>query len=326
VIGIRRAALVVTGLVALGLVFAGSAGAEEVVLRDGEGRAIRFDVRAAGVDAGWYAGLLRRAAHADEIEDVTIRIVDWPELRDTCGRGAAGCYRRSDGRGLVVVPAGKTRDVAATLVHEYGHHVDGESQHGGVREPNGTRHWWRVRGLARLVELRSVARSYRLGWDRSIAEIFAEDYAYLNLRDEYRIGWLQPPDATTRQAIRADLGLAAAPTAGDRAPTLRPVVISRSGLLEPAGRESVRFGLLGPGRRVAFTASVGAGAGAGPLARLAIVCDGSTIRSRMIGGGALAASIVLPRFGPASRCEAVLTNTGRAARAYRFRVQLSVPR
>ena len=51
-----------------------------------------------------------------------------------------------------VVPAGSTRGIAHTLVHEYGHHVDAFNRHGGLEEPNGTRNWWRVRGLARLVE------------------------------------------------------------------------------------------------------------------------------------------------------------------------------
>ena len=43
-------------------VLAGPAAARDVVLRDGEGRTIRFDVRA-DADVEWYAGLLRRAAH-----------------------------------------------------------------------------------------------------------------------------------------------------------------------------------------------------------------------------------------------------------------------
>ena len=87
---------------------AGPASAREVVLRDDEGRSMRFDVRA-DVDLAWYAGLLRRAAHANEIERVTIRIVDWDELGERCGRGAAGCYgRRKGNRGVMVVPAGRS--------------------------------------------------------------------------------------------------------------------------------------------------------------------------------------------------------------------------
>jgi hypothetical protein len=74
----RTLVVSVLALVAVALL-AGPAAAREVVLRDGQGRAIHFDVRA-DVNVAWYAGLLRRAAHADEIERVTIRIVDWGEL------------------------------------------------------------------------------------------------------------------------------------------------------------------------------------------------------------------------------------------------------
>ena len=77
----RFAVAVLVSLAALAL--AGVASAREVVLRDAKGRTIRFDVRA-DADVGWYAGLLRRAAHADEIERVTVRIVDWDEIRTRC--------------------------------------------------------------------------------------------------------------------------------------------------------------------------------------------------------------------------------------------------
>jgi hypothetical protein len=318
-----RSALVVLTSLALSLAVAASASAEEVTARDDQGRTIRFDVRASGVDVEWHADLLRDAIHADEIEDVTIRVVEWSELRETCGRGASGCYRRRGGGGLVVVPAGESSDTAHTLVHEYGHHVDAESSHGRLREPNGTSHWWRVRGLARLVELESVARSYRLGWDRSIAEIFAEDYAYVNLRGEHRIRWLEPPTQIVLRAIRADLGLGSAPAGGAQVPALRPVTLRRSGTLEPSERASVDFGLLGPDRRVTFSATLPGPVRTGDGARLAIVCDGATVRTRTIGDGRRAATIDLPRFGPA-QCDAVLTNTGLSAQRFQFQVRLSV--
>ena len=85
----------------LSLVFAGQAGAAEVVLPDNEGRSIRFDVHVEGVDAEWYAALLRAAPHRDEISTVRVDIVSWDELRATCGSDAAGCYARN----VMVVPA-----------------------------------------------------------------------------------------------------------------------------------------------------------------------------------------------------------------------------
>src|SRR6187402_1952301 len=105
--GMARTLVVSVLAVLAAAVLAGPATAREVVLRDGEGRTIRFDVRA-DVDVTWYAGLLRRAAHADEIERITIRVVDWEELAERCGGRAAGCYGRREGnRGVMVVPAGR---------------------------------------------------------------------------------------------------------------------------------------------------------------------------------------------------------------------------
>lgn len=293
-----------------------------MLLRDGQGRTIRFDVRADRVDPRWHARALRASPHGDEIEDVTVRVVDWDGLRRTCGPGAAGCYRRSGGRGLLVVPAGESAATRRTLVHEYDHHVDATQPHGGIREQNGTRHWWRVRGLERLVELGSVARSYRKGWSRSIAEIFAEDYAYLTLGGAYRIPWLGPPGAAVRRAIRADLGLGPAPGAVAAPPVLKPLVITRSGTLPPRADESVPFGLLGPGRTVVFTASLAGPRRAGSRALLTVEC-GSTVRRRTIGQALRAATIRLPSVGPAS-CTAALANAGATAERFRLTVRLSV--
>lgn len=322
-IGFRVVIAVLTALAALA--FAGAAAAQEVVARDGAGRAIHFDVRAAGVDVGWYTRLLRNADHADEIENVTIRIVDWDELRSTCGRGAAGCFEREGGRGLVVVPAGESREAAHTLVHEYGHHIDASHQHRGLREPNGTRHWWRVRGLARLVEHQSVRRSYREGWSRSIAEIFAEDYAFMNVGGPYKIGWLDPPNRVTRQAIRADLGLAPAPPAGAKQNSgLKPVLIDRTEILAPGERTSSTFGLLGPDRHVTLSAALVGGAGDGTFARLALVCDGRTLQTRIFMAPTRSAKIDFPALGPADACYATLTNSGDNTERFRFTVRLAV--
>jgi hypothetical protein len=319
-IGLRLAITALAWLVALAV--AVPATAAEIVHRDREGRAIHLDVRA-NVDAGWYSDHLRDAAHADEISSVTIRIVDWDELRSTCGRAASGCYSRRSGRELLVVPAGNSHGVAHTLLHEYGHHVDASRRHGGLREPNGTPLWWRARSMAELVELEAVARSYRLGWDRSIAEIFAEDFAYLNVGGPYRIDWLRPPSSTVRAAIRADLGLGAAPPIAQQPPALRPVVISRSGTLAPSTSESVPFGLLGPNRRVTFTASL-SGPGSGRRARLVIECDGD-VHTRTLGAGLRTATIDLPSIGPA-RCRANLANVGTSNEQYRFTLRLSIRR
>jgi hypothetical protein len=307
------------------LVFAGHAAAREVVLRDNEGRTIRFDVRA-DADVEWYAGLLRRAAHGDEIERVTITIVEWRDMRRWCSQIAAGCYsRRSGNRGLMVVPAGRGSDIAHTVVHEYGHHVDASRRHSGLDEPNGTPLWWKARGMAQLVESRSVRDRYQVGWDRAISEVFAEDYAYTNLRRSFKIDWLERPSRVVQQAILADLGLAKPPIIGTTKPALRPVVIVRQGTLEPNGRVAIDFGLLGPKRRVQLDGVLtGAGATQG---RVAVSC-GSTFRARAL-AAAGSTSLVLPSIGPAEgeasmQCEASIVNTGPSAGRFRFTVRLAL--
>ena len=318
-----RTVLVAVLALLLGAVVAAPASAREVVLRDDEGRAMRFDVRAEA-DVDWYAGLLRRAAHGNEIERVTIRIVDWRELAGQCStEAAAGCYSRRDGnRGLMVVPAGRSSSIAHTVVHEYGHHVDASRRHGGLDEPNGTPLWWKARGMDELVAVRSVRDRYQVGWDRAISEVFAEDYAYTNLHRGFKIGWLEPPSRVVQQAILADLGLAAPPAITDTRPAIKPVVITREGTLAPNGRITVDFGLLGPNRQVRLQGVlVGAGATRG---RVEVVCD-ATERRRMLTEATPTAAVVLTGVGPAT-CAASITNSGTQPGRYRFVVRLGLQR
>jgi hypothetical protein len=315
---VRRLLLLLALLASL--VLAGEAGAAEVVLSDNEGRSIRFDVRVEGVDAEWYAALLRAAPHRDEISTVRVDIVSWDELHQTCGRDAAGCYARN----VMVVPAEQTPDNAHTVVHEYGHHLDRSTPVDGVREPNGTPVWWRARGMERLVRVNSVATSYVLGWDRSIPEIFAEDYAQLALADgNYSIGWLPSPDATVLAAIKFDLGLGPEPEIAPL-PALKPVSISRHGTLAPKLGVGIPFSLLGTGRRVTATAVVAGAKEKLPRARLEIRCDGSRIALRTIGPGKTTVSIDRSNLGPAD-CKATLTSTSKSKRTYTLVVRLSIP-
>jgi hypothetical protein len=304
----------------LSLVLAGEAGAAEIVLPDNEGRSIRFDVHVEGVDAEWYAALLRAAPHRDEISTVRVDIVSWDELHETCGREAAGCY----GRNVMVIPAEQSAENAHTVVHEYGHHLDRSTPVGDVREPNGTPVWWRARGMDRLVRISSVATSYVLGWDRSIAEIFAEDYAQLALGDGFfGIGWLPAPDATILAAIRFDLGLGPEPAIAPL-PALKPVSISRRGALAPKLGVGIPFTLLGPGRRVTATATFTGAKEKRARATLEIRCDGSRVALQTIGTGKTTISIDRTNLGPAD-CRATLKSTSTSKRTYSLVLRLSIP-
>lgn len=314
----RRALLLLSVLASLA--FAGQATAAEVLLQDDQGRPIRFDVRAEGVDAEWYAALLRAAPHGDEIATVRVDIVVRDELRSICGEAADGCYNRS----VMVVPAEQSDENAHTVVHEYGHHLDRSTPVAGVPEPNGTSEWWRARGMAELVRLGSVRRNYSSGWDRSIAEIFAEDYAQLALPgSRYAIRWLSPPDATVLAGLKADLGLGPPPAAVNP-PALKPVTIERHGSLAPKRRVAIEFGLLGAGRRVTATATFRGAAEKRLRARLEIRCDGVRVALRTITKGKTTVTIDRRDIGPAE-CTATLTSSSSSSRAYALRVVLSIP-
>lgn len=315
---VRRVLLLLSVLASLG--FAGEATAAEVLLQDNEGRTIRFDVRAEGFDAEWYAQYLRAAPHGDEIASLRIDVVTWDELRSICGDGAGGCYSRN----VMVIPAEQSAESAHTVVHEYGHHLDRATPVTGIAEPNGGTHWWRARGMGELVRLGSVARTYSLGWDRSIAEIFAEDYAQLALAgSRFGIRWLPAPDATVIQALKADLGLGP-PPAVVNPPVLKPVTLTKNGSLAPKRRTAIEFGLLGPGRRVTATATFRGATEKRTRAQLEIRCDGARVALRTITKGKTTVTIDRRNLGPAD-CTATLTSASATSRAYALRVVLSIP-
>lgn len=294
--------------------------AEVVTSQDLAGRTITFDVRAENVDVEWYAEQLRSAAHGEEIQRVRFVIVTDAELRDVCGAGAGGCYR-SSGEPTIVVPAGSSAEVRHTLIHEYGHHIDrNRGVAANTREPNGSASWWEARGIAQLLAEGKVSRTYLLGWERAIGEIFAEDYAQLHLETPFRIQWLDPPTSAVRAALAKDLEnvpavpLPAAPKA--------PVVVSRTGRLATATKADIPFELLGPDRRVTFTAAI---KGIGARAKMELRCSDGRTAARVLSGARRSATIDLRELGPA-RCTVSVRNTGKTGATYSARVRLSVER
>ena len=315
---VRRAtfALAVLGV----LVVVSDAAARIVVAKDHDGRPMRFDVRARGADVWWYASLLRNAAHGNEISRVTVRIVPRAQVARTCSYGhALGCYASGRERGLIVVPAGRDGATAHTVLHEYAHHLDRWRGVRGVPEPNGTANWWQARGMARHVRASRVARDYSRGWDRSIAEVFAEDYASLHLELSYRIGWLLRPDEAIRAALRRDV--AGVPAASGAPP---PLTIVRSGTLSPRSTVSIPFGLLGPGRRVTVSARL-AGASGGGTATVVLSCGGREVVDEL-SADRVATSIDESNLGPDGSCRAAITNSGTASYRFTLRVRLAIER
>ena len=111
--------------------------------RPGRAR-LTFDVRARGVHVGWYASVLRGAIHGSEIETVRIRIVPHSRISRLCAtRNARSCYEGDERKGLVVVPAGRSADVAHMLLHEYAHHIDMARSNFLSTDKPWARSWWR---------------------------------------------------------------------------------------------------------------------------------------------------------------------------------------
>ena len=219
---VRRAVVLVSALLALA--FAGQAAAREVVVPDDQGRSIRFDVRAEGVDVEWYAALLRAAPHADEISTVRIELVSPTELVDRCGQGASGCYRRR----VITVAALETETNAHTFVHEYGHHVDASRGVAGAPEPNGSSTWWRARGHGaprrdpqRLSQLPRRGLEPQRGRD-----LRGGLRAARAAGDPHRIPWLEGPNEGVLAAILHDLGLGPEPMLS-APPQVKPLAKSR---------------------------------------------------------------------------------------------------
>jgi hypothetical protein len=312
---VRRLTVLAVLLAALGL--APAAAAEIVTSEDRQGRTITFDVQTADVDVEWYAELLRNAAHGDEIERVTVRIVAPADLQGRCGGPAHACYGgpRSDAR--ITVPAGKSHSLAHSLLHEYGHHIDAYRGVGAAgREPNGSASWWAARGIAKLLAEGQVSHTYSLGWERAIGELYAEDYAQLHIEHQYRIQWLAPPTQAVRLAMRRELENA--PAAPIPAPAKAPLVIRRSGELRPGQVHRIPFELLGEGRRVTFTATVTRNI----TGRMLLQCSDGRTASRTLRGETRTATIDLRNLGPA-RCTVSIRGTGAAAGGYNARLRLA---
>ena len=322
----------VTGLVALVLaaVAAAPAGAVEQVTSDSAGRPITFDVQDAGADVAGYTAILDGLLHGAEISDVVVTVVPQTSIASTCGAGAVACYRWSSrGGAAMFVPNLPSEQVRGALTHEYGHHVDATRPHlEGAGGLDGTATWWRVRGMAALLAQGTVAWDYSLGWDRSIAEIFAEDYAITNgVGGTSTIRWLGDPPAAVSDAIRADLAGATVPPAPPAAgapqpapppPTaavassssaarVRPRPIARaSGRLAAGGRARIGFAV-----RSAPTLAVRIGGATAGRVRAVVRCAGSTL------GGAAARPgrpvTVRARVTP-GRCRVMLRAVGAPSR------------
>jgi hypothetical protein len=254
---------------------------------------------------------------------VTVRIVDPAAIQNQCGASALACYGSRRGVPTIIMPAGTGSVIAQTMLHEYGHHLDSAWDVPDVPDLDGTPVWWSSRGMAALLDDGMVAFDYSRGWSRSVAEIFAEDYAQIHLPGAYGIPWLSPPDEALRTAMFAELG-GAPTTAPPVAATVRaPLVITRSGRIAARRRAAVPFGLLGPGRHVTLTIRLSGSNRRGTRARAEVVCNETVVARQTFGRGRVQRVLDIPSIGPAE-CEARIVSTTGAALTYSLRLRLAV--
>ena len=311
---------------------------------DGAGNTIHFQVDAPSATITDEVDALRRAPHGAEINNVIIRIVPDASVTVACGSAAAaGCYNWESGSipriTVPDLPAGEPADV---LLHEYGHHVDASISNGSLPEPNGTRTWWTQRKMATLLSQGLVARDYSLGWDKSIGEIFAEDYAQLTVAAPYGIDWLGFPDTSILSALRQDIvdaggsaGTGAAPGVDPVPPTANAGAAPASGVsrapasqLSPrkrgtlSRRKSFRLPFTTAGQTNRITVSVrGRGRMTSRTLRAVLQCRGQRLAAKWVRPGRTTG--LRARVAGTSRCVARVTNVRGGNAGYDIRVRVT---
>jgi hypothetical protein len=277
----------------------GSAGAQPFDLRDGQGRVVHFDApdEASALQLNQTVNAL---THGSEVSTVTIRVLSPASVAATCGTDAAGCYQAtSRGSSTIFVPTGGLGpDV---LTHEYGHHIERSRRTSFTALGSGMPAWWRTRGVVSLLQAGQVARDYSLGWDRSIAEIYAEDFAVLNGSNRRWRMQVGIPGPEILAALRTDLagaaptpptpvpagtpavspqpatsGAPAAGPAGSASPARKSMEVRTRGLLTPGGRRLLPFTVPGPGNGIVVGIRL-AGRNQRASARADIRCAGKAL-------------------------------------------------
>ena len=189
-----------------------------------------------------------------------------------------------------------------------------------MRELNGTPVWWQ-RGMAQLLGQGQVAFDYSRGWNRAIGEIFAEDYAFVHTGFQFSIPWLAPPDDALRNALLAELGGQMAPL--PETPAAGPLVINRSGTVAARRSTTIPFGLLGPGRRVTYTVTVGAPSGVRPAPGLRSCAAAGALPCGQLTRNVRTRTLDVPNLGPAE-CTARIVSTASVRLSFSARLRLAV--
>jgi hypothetical protein len=206
--------------------------------RDGDGHVITVGTDLADVDLRPVAALVAGTLHRGEVERLRVRVVAMSDMPSACDPAAVACYAPEAGteigraRGEMIVAADDP-DLAHTVVHEYGHHIDAQLWNfpagGPCRGLDGSRRWLFARELAGGL-LQEAGCGDEVPWERLLPEVFAEDFVALNGIRDWELPDLAAPTPAVLDALRADIQLPYTP----RRRAVR-------GRLASGGRRSVTF-------------------------------------------------------------------------------------
>jgi hypothetical protein len=178
---------------------------------DPHGHAITIGTDIAELDLAPYATVLGQTLHGAEISAVLVEVVPWASIETVCGAPqVVGCYFPAQRRIVVTDydPRGAD-ELVHTIVHEYGHHVDGQLLNLGHLDAScigrdGSRSWWWVRAP-------SSFRCDHWNWELLIGELYAEDYAAANGIVGWQLTTIGPPSDFVRSRIVYDFQTRFAP-------------------------------------------------------------------------------------------------------------------
>jgi hypothetical protein len=155
-----------------------------IVTSTGETVDVRVsDALPAEVTPESWAEFLAHLTHGSELSQLTTYILTFPEVQETCGPQAAGCYARN----LLVAPgeAGFDTTPEEVVRHEYGHHV----AYHRLNPPWAAIDWGPKRWASAVGICSRVARSQAypgnegLNYARNPGEAWAETYRILQERN-----------------------------------------------------------------------------------------------------------------------------------------------
>jgi hypothetical protein len=160
-----------------------------------------------GRESAW-AAFFQGLPHGPEIGSLTVLLGTEDDVRARCGEDAGGCYlpltRQITMLGGSRPGLGEDDEIAR---HEYGHHLAEQSDNAPFAPGLGTKRWFTQEHVCARLRSGELVDDAALGYERSVAEGFAEAYRIASGGDRHQ--WIVDPAlypaGAARRAILADV-------------------------------------------------------------------------------------------------------------------------